>query len=256
MQTTRLDISGAIATITFDRDDKRNAFSHAMSTEVLHHIDTAMAESARVLVLRANPGVAVWCAGHDLADLDIESDTTRSNDPMLALFSRIQEIPVPVITLVEGDVFAGGLILNVVADIAVAARDTRVSMTANRIGIPFTPEMYAYWLRVVNLHKLKELFFTAAPITADDAYIAGIFNHVVERDRLDETVSGIADRILECAGDSVADSKAQLNRIASRSSLTTEDLVAIEEARRRILDSPALAERLAALVKRLGNKAT
>jgi methylmalonyl-CoA decarboxylase len=60
----------AIATITLNRDEKRNAFNHEMAERFLQNLERAERENARVVVMRANPGVKVWCAGHDLSELD------------------------------------------------------------------------------------------------------------------------------------------------------------------------------------------
>jgi len=245
---TRFEIARHVATVTFDRDEKRNAFHHAMAEEVLARIDTAEREGARVIVLRANPGARVWCAGHDLGDLRPDSDPTRSGDPMLRLFDRVLDTPLPVITVVEGAVYAGGLILNVVADLALATPEATVTMTANRLGIPFTPEMYAYWISVLGMHRVKELFLTAAPMPAEEAKAAGLFNRVVSRDRLDATLEAWIEPMLACSPQGLADTKAQLNLLARRHALMPEDETAIEDGRRRLLEG--FGERLAAFRRR------
>ena len=164
MLLTRFTLSDAIAVVTFDRDDKLNAFNTAMTAEVNGHIDAAVAAGARGIVLRANPGVRVWCAGRDLAELRPGADP--GDDPMLKLFDKITEVPIPVINMVEGAVYGGGLMLNLVSDIVIASTTATVAMTANKLGIPLPTETYAYWLRVMGLHKGKEMPFTAGNISA------------------------------------------------------------------------------------------
>lgn len=250
MSLSRLAIENSIATITFNRDDKRNAFNHAMSREILGHFDAAERERCRVIILRANPGAGVWCSGHDLTDLRPGEDPYRSGNPMIELFSRIQKVPMPVMTMVEGSVYAGGLLLNMVADIAMASVTAEVAMTANRIGIPFIPEIYAYWLKVTGLHKTKELFFTAAPIPAREACAAGIFNHVVEVENLERLTLELAGKILQCSAEAVANSKYQLNLLAARIYLSKEELKDVERGRREMLQSPETRKRLMLLIDR------
>lgn len=36
-------------------------------------------------------------------------------------------------------------------------------MTANRMGLPFTSEIYHYWFYILGIHKIKELFLTPLP---------------------------------------------------------------------------------------------
>lgn len=250
---TRCQQENGIAVITFDRDDKLNAFNIAMTAEVNDHIDAAIASGARVIVLRANPGVRVWCAGRDLAELRPGADP--ADDPMLKLFEKITEAPIPVINMVEGAVYGGGLMLVMVADIVIAATTATVAMTANRLGIPLPTETYAYWLRVMGIHKVKELLFTAGNLSAQDAHVAGIFNHVVEPDDLENyTLQVIARRILDCSAEGIANAKHQLNLLARRYVLTDADRTAIEEHRRALLDGADFRTRLARLLEQVGRK--
>lgn len=244
---TRFEQQNAIAVITFDRDDKLNAFNTAMTAEVNDHIDAALADGARTIVLRANPGVRVWCAGRDLSELRPGADP--GNDPMLKLFEKITELPAPVVNMVEGAVYGGGLMLTLVSDIVIASTTATVAMTANKLGIPLPTETYAYWLRVMGIHKVKELLFTAGNISAHDAYIAGIFNHVVEPDDLEAyTLNVIARRILDCSAEGIANAKHQINLLARRYTLTDADRRAIEDHRRALLDSDDFRTRLERLL--------
>lgn len=247
---TRFHQHHGIAIITFDRDDKLNAFNTAMTMEVNAHIDAAVAGGARGIVLRANPGVRVWCAGRDLTELRPGADP--ADDPMLRLFEKIMEAPLPVINMVEGAVYGGGLMLVMVSDIVIASTTATVAMTANKLGIPLPTETYAYWLRVIGIHKVKELLFTAGNLSAQDAHVAGIFNHVVEPDDLETyTLNVIARRILDCSAEGIANAKHQLNLLARRYVLTETDRAAIEENRRALLDGADFRTRLAQLLEQV-----
>ncbi len=243
---TRFEQRNGIAIVTFDRDEKLNAFNAAMTAEVAAHLERARQAGARVVVLRANPGVRVWCAGRDLSELSPGADP--ADDPMLKLFEQIMALPIPVLNMVEGAVYGGGLMLNVVSDIVIAASNATVAMTANKLGIPLPTATYAYWLRVLGLHKMKELLFTASAISAQDAYVAGIFNHVVEPERLESYTLDLARRVLECSAEGVADAKLQLNLLAQRFLLTEADRRAIEEHRCALLNGEDFRTRLAQLL--------
>lgn len=236
--------------ITFDRDEKLNAFNAAMTAEVAAHLDRAQEVGARVVVLRANPGVRVWCAGRDLSELRPGVDPAE--DPMLKLFEQIMALPLPVLSVVEGAVYGGGLMLAMVSDIVIAADNATVAMTANKLGIPLPTETYAYWLRILGLHKMKELLFTAGAISAQDAYVAGIFNHIVAPEHLESyTLNVIAKRILECSPEGIANAKQQLNLLAQRYVLTEADRHAIDEHRRALLNGEDFRTRLTRLLAQI-----
>lgn len=239
-----------VATITFNRDEKRNAFDHEMAASMISGLERAEREQARVVVLRANPGAKVWCAGHDLGELDPE---TLDDNPMIEIFKRIQSTPLPVIAMVEGSVHGGGLIVLLSADIVLAAETAEMSITSNKLGLPLPAEVYVYWLRVMGMHKAKELLLTASSISADEAKCAGLYNHVVDAGRLESLTNEIAGKMLQCNPKGLANTKYQLNLIAQRSALTDEDRTAISARRAAILNNEEIKARISKLLESLGN---
>ncbi len=231
-----------IATITLDRDDKRNAINKEMAEQILRGLQQAEECKARVVVLRANRNVNVWCAGHDLTELDPQA--LQTGNPTLEIVAKMQSSPLPVLAMVEGSVYAGGLLIVLSADIVIAARNARAAITSNKLGIPLEPELYAYWLRVMGIHKVKELLFTAATISAEDAYHAGMYNHVVEPDHLEQFTETITRNILQCIPEGVANVKYQLNLIAQQSSLTDQDRSDIRHRNAELLNSPHTREHI------------
>lgn len=238
-----LDETG-VATITFNRDEKRNAINKEMAEQILVRLEQGEQDS-RVVILRANPGVTVWCAGHDLAELDPQA---LHENPTLDIVDKIQTMPVPAVAMVEGAVYGGGLLILLSADIVIAAKNAKAAITSNKLGIPLAPELYAFWLRVMGLHKVKELLFTGTAISAEDAYHAGLYNHVVDNDQLDRLTHEIAAKIIECSADGLANAKYQLNLIAMQAALTESERKGIAERNLEILNSPATKERISALL--------
>jgi len=242
------DDSG-IATITLDRDDARNAISNAMAAEILRLLGEAEASGARAIVLRANPGVSVWCAGHDLADLDPAALETENLT--LKICRKIQASPLPVIAMVEGRVFGGGVLLLLCADMVVAAPSASVAFTAAKLGIPLEPHWYAFWLGVMGLHKTKEMLLTAAPLSAEDAHAAGLYNRLVTSEQLEPTVRAMAEQVAGCSAEAVANIKGTLNAIAGQLALSDEQRGGIERNNAHLLRSPDVKTRIAALLKSL-----
>ena len=60
------------------------------------------AKKARVVILRAQPGVKVWCAGHDVHELPLSGrDPLSHDDTLRRLIRSIEDFPAPVIALLE-----------------------------------------------------------------------------------------------------------------------------------------------------------
>ncbi len=239
-----------VATLTLNRDDKRNAFNEPMAEELLQALDQAERDELRVVILRANPGVSIWCAGHDLSELDLAD--LHAENPTLEVARKIRSVPFPVIAAVEGRVYGGGLILLLSADIVVATENSDVAITSNRLGIPLSLDLHAFWLRVMGIHKAKELLFSAATLSADDAYHAGLYNHVVQATHLDRVVRKIARGITACSAGAVANTKQQLNLLAHHAGVDDRDRASITQQCAEILQSEDTRERIAALLKSLG----
>ncbi|MCA9266245.1 MAG: enoyl-CoA hydratase/isomerase family protein [Planctomycetales bacterium] len=248
-----LDAHG-VATITLNRDEKRNALTHAMSEALLQFVDRAAADGGRVVVLRANRGVNVWCAGHDLSELDPR--TLYTANPTLDVFRKVQSSPLPVIAMVEGRVFAAGLLLVLCADIVLATPDAEIAISSNRMGIPLTPDLYAFWLRVMGLHRVKELLFTAAPLSAQDALQAGLYNHVVQPHELEQRTAQMIDQILANSPEGIANTKFQLNLIAQQTGLTADVLTQIAAQSEKLLHTPDVQRRIADLLQSLRGDAS
>jgi methylmalonyl-CoA decarboxylase len=239
-----------VVMITFDRDEKRNALSTEMAAELLRCLDRAVDEQARVIVLRANAGAKVWCAGHDLSEL--EPASLPVDNPTLAVARKIQSVPLPVMAMVDGGVYGGGLIMLLSADIVIASDRSEVAITSNKLGIPLSPDLYAYWMRIMGIHKAKELLFTASTITAKDAYHAGLYNQVVEPKQLEQVTLELANKIIECSPEAVANAKYQLNLIARQTTLSDEQQAEIDRRNSEILRSRDTADRIAAILSSLG----
>jgi enoyl-CoA hydratase/carnithine racemase len=215
--------------------------------KLLTVFNAAQKEKVRVIILLANPGVPVWCSGHDLSDMPVDIDL--NDNPLNSLLERIEDVPIPVISMVEGAVYAAGVLIAVSSDIVIAADNANVVVTVNKMGIPVPTNIYAYCLKVVGLHKIKELFFTSSAITARDAYAAGIYNYVVDRSKLETFTYDIARKIIGCLPEGIADTKLQLNKLSQNTGLSTEDMAIIEQHRQLLINSPDLKERIDKLLR-------
>jgi methylmalonyl-CoA decarboxylase len=252
MEFIKYNVKNDIATITIDRDEKRNALNDQMSNDIIDCINAAQRENMRVIILRANPGVPVWCSGHDLADMP--ADINFNDNPLKSLLDRIEDVPIPIVSMVEGAVYAGGVLIAISSDIVIAADNAEVVVTGNKLGIPMPTDIYTYCLKVVGLHKMKELLFTASAITARDAYIAGIYNHVVDREKLENFTYDLARKIAGCLSLGIADTKLQLNILSKTTGLSAKNEAIIEQHRQLLINSPDLKKNIDKLLNSIKDK--
>lgn len=249
--TARYDRTGPAATITLDRDAKRNAFDTHLANAVRDGILRAEAEGARAVVLRANPTAKIWSAGHDLTEMATHGVEDHDEEPYFRMVMTIRDTPLPVIAAIHAPVLAGGMLVAMVADITVATPAATATMTANRMGVPFRASFYAAMIAVMGLKKAKELMLLAAPLSAEECLNCGLYNHVVAPEALDTTVAAMVARIETLVPEGLAHSKHSLNAIGWAPGLPEHRLARMADEHAAILASPGLTGRVAALLASL-----
>lgn len=227
-----------IGTITFNHAEKRNCLSQALIREVLIALDDLENNTARVVVLRATPGVRVWSAGHDVRELpDNGEDPLAYHVPLESLLRRVQDFPAPIIAMIEGSVWGGACDLAFTCDILIGTDNTSFAMTPATIGVPYNTSGLTHFVSVLGLHKVKEMFFTAQPIAAEEAYRLGVLNHLVPHDALETFTHELAAKICRNSPLAIRVMKQQLRLLSMGHALDAETFEHIQTLRRTVYQS-------------------
>jgi enoyl-CoA hydratase/carnithine racemase len=188
--------SDAIATLTLNRPDARNALSMGLM-EALDGELAAIAgdASVRVVIIAAN-GPA-FCAGHDLRELRATPSRT-AYEAVFALCSRLMQrivrLPKPVIARVHGVATAAGCQLVASADLAVAADTARFATPGVDIGLFCSTPMVAL-TRAVGRKAAMEMLLTGELVAAERARELGLVNRVVPAEALVGATQALAVQI-------------------------------------------------------------
>ncbi len=207
-----LETRDAIATITLDRPQKRNALSLAVMRELRAVLETIGADrTTRAVILRAH-GPA-FSAGHDLRELLARSAAEYDEifSECVALMDTIQAIPQPVIAEVAGIATAAGCQLVATCDLAVAAEEATFATPGVKIGLFCTTPMVAL-TRSIGRKRAMEMLLTGEPIDARTAADWGLINRVVPSGELAAAARALAVRIAAAAEPTVALGKAAFYR--------------------------------------------
>jgi len=238
MALIQKDLADRVGTITLDNRKSHNALSAELITEVLKAMTALCEAEARVIVLRAPSGAKVWSAGHDVKELSTGGrDPLTYSDPLRQLIRTIQEVPVPVIAMVEGSVWGGACEVVLCCDIIVAAEGASFAMTPAKLGVPYDVAGVLNFMQRIDLPIAKELLFTAQPISAERALDVGFVNHVVPAATLEAATAEIAAQITRNSPLAVALLKEQLRVLSTSTPLTPEGFERIQSLRRQIYDS-------------------
>jgi enoyl-CoA hydratase len=192
----------------------RPAKLNAISAELRDALAEAIAEAAddeRVRVIAIAGAGRAFCAGYDLADSapptawEWRDVLARDVEATLAVWS----CPKPVIAQVHGLALAGGLELAMACDLIVAADDAQLGEPEIRFGSAPVTLLMPF---LIGQKKTRELLMTGDLIDAAEAHRIGLVNRVVPRERLDDEVDALADRLARVAPDVMAPTKLMLNR--------------------------------------------
>lgn len=233
---TQLD--NAVGTLTLNRPDKHNSISAELAADLIAGLDLMEQAQARVVIIRALPGSKVWSAGFDINELPIRRrDPLGYADALERLLRHVQDFPSPIIAMVEGSVWGGACDLCLSSDLVICTPEATFAITPAKIGLPYNASGLVHFLNVLGPHKAKEMFFTALPLTAQEAENNHMVNHVVPADELETFTLRIAQAIARNAPLAVRVLKRQFRLLLSGQVLASETFESIQGMRREVYDS-------------------
>jgi len=185
-----------ICTLTLNRPQSFNALSEELLASLLDTLDQIASDRTVRVVVIAGAGSA-FCAGHDLKEMQQDSDQARhqskfgkSGETMM----KITDLPQPVIARVHGTATAAGCQLVATCDLAVASSNARFAVSGIKLGL-FCSTPAVALSRNISRKRAMEMLLTGDFIDAETALDFGLINQVVELDSLDQSVDLLARKI-------------------------------------------------------------
>jgi len=186
---------GAVAVLTIDRPDKRNAMTAGMWA-ALPELLAGLADDATVRVLVVTGRGPSFCAGADIVDLlsgpDAEDPMAEVRRDNLAAQVALREFPKPTVAAIRGHCIGGGVELAVACDLRFTDPSGVFGVTPAKVGIVYTPASTRALLDLVGPATTKYLLFTGELIGTEEALRCGLVDRVVPAEELDAEVRRIA----------------------------------------------------------------
>jgi methylmalonyl-CoA decarboxylase len=227
----------AIGMVTLNQPAKRNALSNALVEEFIAALADFRRDSARAVILRAAADAKVWSAGHDISELPQGEDPLLYSDPLERLLRAVRCFPAPVIAMVHGSVWGGATDLVLSCDLIVGDETSSFAITPANLGLAYNTAGLLQFMRRLPLNLVKEMFFTAAAVNADDAAKWGILNHLVAAADLERFTLDRARLIASKAPLVMAAVKEQLRILAEADPVAPDVFERIQELRRCVNQS-------------------
>lgn len=170
-----------IVVFSLNRPDSKNSLNKSLANSLLNGLEVAKYDnSCRVVVIRSNvPNV--FCAGADLKERLTLSETEVKIfvSRLRALMSTIENLPVPVISAIDGVALGGGLEMALACDMRVASENAKMGLVETRLAIIPGAGGTQRLPRLVGKALAKELIFTARVFSGTEALKMGVVNHSV-----------------------------------------------------------------------------
>jgi methylmalonyl-CoA decarboxylase len=88
-------------------------------------------------------------------------------------------------------------------------------MTPAKIGVPYNVSGILHFINIMGVNIAKEMFFTAEPLSAEQAAKAGLLNHLVDQSELEKFTYEMAAKITRNSPLSIGVIKEQIRLLAS-----------------------------------------
>lgn len=202
----RYQVDGAVATITLDRPEVRNALGPAEWHAIDEGVMRAGAEATvRVLVVTGAGGV--FSAGGDVKSMPERlalppAERRAQLIEMTQVIRRMRELPKPIIAAIDGSCVGAGLSLALACDLRLATRRARFGAVFHRVGLTGDFGILHLLPRVIGPARALELLLLGDLIDAPRADVLGLVHRVVEEDALGAETQALAERL--AAGPPVA----------------------------------------------------
>lgn len=189
----RFEVTGAIAVVTIDRPQARNAINRGVIEglrDAWRRLDED--DSLRVGIL-TGAGEKAFCAGMDLKEAAATGLRVPPRD-MFPVLGDVVQIGKPVIAAVNGLAYAGGFLFAQMCDLCIASENAQFGITEAKVGrgMPWAAPL----VRMLPQRVAMELLLTGRPLPARRALDLGYVNAVVPAGQLLDAALDMASSIV------------------------------------------------------------
>ncbi len=208
-----------VATITLNRAEIHNAFDDLMIGELLQALEIAEYDPlVRLLVLRAAGNS--FSAGADLnwmrrmADYAYQQNLDDAME-LARLMKNLNQFRKPVIAVVQGASFGGGVGLVACCDIAIGSSNALFCLSEVRLGL-IPAVISPYVIAAIGERAARRYFLSAERFDAEQALSLGLLHEVVEAEALDARVQKIIEALLLGGPGAQTEAKNLIREVSNR----------------------------------------
>ncbi|OYD08069.1 enoyl-CoA hydratase/isomerase family protein [Paludifilum halophilum] len=203
------------ALLTIQRPDVMNALNRETLRELGQALDWVEAEGDIHALVMTGAGDKAFVAGADIKELrqvPSSEEAERLASRGQALFSRVEELPIPVIMAINGFALGGGCELAMSGDILLASQNAKFGQPEVNLGVLPGYGGTQRLARLVGKSTAKYLCLTGEMITAEEAFRLGLVQKVLPSDQLMDEAKKLAGLLASKAPKAMNYIKKSVNR--------------------------------------------
>ena len=214
-----LERDGAVATITFNRPQARNAMTWEMYEGLYETCDRLDHEpGVRVLILRG-AGDRAFVSGTDIRqflDFKTKEDALNYEARTGRVLGRLAEMRKPTIAMVQGDAIGGGLFMALACDLRLVAEHARFGVpVARTLGNFPAPASFTRLVAAIGPVRAREMLITARLLDAAEARAIGLIDEIHPAEGLEARVRDLAAELAGLAPLTLAAAKEATRRVSN-----------------------------------------
>jgi 2-(1,2-epoxy-1,2-dihydrophenyl)acetyl-CoA isomerase len=217
-ETILYDVADNVATITFNRPDKLNAFTDEMLSAFGNTLKQAERDAAIRAVVITGAGRG-FSAGQDLASVrerEAADGKVSFREHLVATYNpiitRLRRMEKPVLAAVNGVAAGAGASVALACDLRVAAQSATFIQAFIKVGLIPDSGSTFFLPRLVGYPRAFELAITGDRLTAEQALAMGMVTRVVADAELTAAARELAARLAELPTRAIGLTKRAMNR--------------------------------------------
>ena len=202
---------GPIGWLVWDNPSKLNALSPGMSEDALAVIEAYAADPEIKVVVMRGSGTKAFISGGDIKSFDktrANAEVARANRAIPGKLRRAMlDLEKPLIAMIHGYCFGGGLGMALNADLRFASPDAQFSVPAALRGVAYAPSGLQQLVDLVGPSRAKDIMFSGRRLPAEEALAIGLINRIIPADELEAATVAYAETLARNAPLSIRASK-------------------------------------------------
>lgn len=218
---------GPVATATINRPEARNAMTMAMYdalAEFCGQVDDK--PEVRVAVIRGAGGKA-FVSGTDIShfrDFDSAEDGISYEQHIESVLTRLEQVTVPTIAVVDGYATGGGLSIAAACDLRLCTPNAKFGLPiARTLGNCVSMPTYARLAHLIGAARTLHLIYTAGFVDGAEAARIGLASELV--DAIDTRLAELCAQLASQAPLTMRATKTALRRLRDHELPEDEDLI-------------------------------